>query len=164
MAKGRGRITLAAATLALVVTATFLAAGIDLLLTSRDPDRVSAEERSAMVSLGLPTGSRETGTLALISGVVVVVTSLIGVVVAVGLLARREWAREAGIGLFSILGIILGAVALGGLLADPPAPGAGLGLALAVAQLAVAGLLLTQQTEDDFARAAMARARKRRAG
>lgn len=164
MAKGRGRTTLAAATLALVITATFLATGVDLLLTALDPERVSVEERSSMVSVGLPTGSRETGTSALISGVLVVMVSLVAVIVVVGVLARREWAREAGIGLFSILGIILAAVALGGLLADPPAPGAALGMALAVGQLAVAGLLLAHQTEDDFARAAMARSGKRSAG
>ncbi len=164
MAKGRGRTTLAAATLALVITAAFIAAGLDLLLTALDPDRLGAAERSSMVSLGLPTSSRETSTLALISGVVVVGVSLVAVVVVVGILARREWAREAGIGLFAILGIILGAVALGGLLADPPASGAALGMTLAVGQLAVAGLLLTHQTEDDFARAAMARSGKRRGG
>ncbi len=164
MAKGRGRTTLAAATLALVITAAFIAAGLDLLLTALDPDRLSAAERSSMVSLGLPTSSRETSTLALISGVAVTVVSLVAVVVVVGILSRRDWAREAGIGFFAILGIILGAVALGGLLADPPASGAALGMALAVGQLGVAGLLLTHQTEDDFARAAMARARKRRGG
>lgn len=78
------------------------------------------------------------------------------VVVLLGLVARREWAREGALGVFGLSGLLLLVFALNGLTSDPPGRHAGIGLAAALLVLGVAALTLSPGVRRDVEQRAIA--------
>lgn len=74
------------------------------------------------------------------------------VVVLLGLLTWKEWAREAVLGVFGIGGVLLLVFSINGLTFDPPARGAGVGVLVGVLVLGVAVLAMTRPVQQDFSR------------
>lgn len=147
----RAPLTTAAAVLVLMITAFFVWQGIELV---RFIDgSVDPETRRRMVMTRVGPGS--TTLLAAIGVVILGLCAMTGAF-GVGLLARREWAREGAMFVFGALGGVVLALSVGGLLsgsADAP-----MGLLVGLADAAVTGLLLTGRVADDFDAAAKARA------
>lgn len=110
--------------------------------------------RSAMALTGVGRGST---TILAAFGVLVLALCVMTTVLALGLFARREWAREGATFVFGAFGGIVLVLSIGGLLSgsrDAP-----IGAAVGLADLAVAGLLLTGAVADDFDARAKARQR-----
>ena len=141
-----------AASLTLVITGFFAWQGgtmLRFLDGSVDPGT-----RSAMVLTGVGGGST---TILAAFGILILALCVMTTVLAVGLFARREWAREGALFVFGALGGIVLVLSIGGLLsgsADAP-----VGALVGLADLAVAGLLLTGSVADDFDARAKARRR-----
>ena len=87
--------------------------------------------------------------------------AVVGLLVLVGLVLWRAWAREAALALFGLLGGLLCVVAVAGLAGD--ARNAGAGLAVGVLMLGTAGLAMSPPVCADFDRWRIAgEARERR--
>lgn len=67
-----------------------------------------------------------------------------------GLIAWKEWAREAALGVFGLTGLLLLVFSLNGL--SQGARNGGLGLVVSLLVLGVAGLVLTPGVREDFER------------
>lgn len=120
--------------------------------------RVSGEEfRQQAIAANVAIGATEVavaqGLVALVLGTV----GLVGLGLAAGIAARSDGSREAAIGGFSMVGLLLLLLSVTGLLSDPPGPNSGLGVLVSCAILAVAGLLLLPACGRDFDRARLAR-------
>lgn len=79
-------------------------------------------------------------------GSVVVVSTII----LIGMLLAREWAREAALVIYGVLGMVVLAASLGGLAADPPAPSAWTGILVGIANLTIVALLLMKPSARLF--------------
>jgi drug/metabolite transporter (DMT)-like permease len=122
-----------------------------------DPDRRSAETDELLFGLTPQTANNVTAVTA---GLIFAMSALT-IVMAIGILRRREASRYAAIFVFSIVGAIVFAGSLEGVLADPPMPNAVYGVACGVANAAIVGLLLAPATADDFSEAEHERKRAR---
>lgn len=158
--QGPARTTLAAGLLAILVSIPFLIRGIGSLLVALNPD-VTLGYRRAMVTLGIPASAAEVTTAATIGSVVTLVLTALALLLAAGILRRRQWAREGGLGLFGLFGIVLVLLALQGLTSTPRGPNAVWGLLIGVLNLTIAVLLLRPSTVRDMDRAELARKRAR---
>lgn len=157
----RGTVTLAAATMALAVSAVPLALAVEAALVATG--RASGEAfRQAAVDANLAIGASQVwvaqGIVALVLGAV----GLVGVGLAVGVAARHAGGREAAIGVFGMGGPFVIVISTVGLLSDPPSPGSGQGVLAGLVVLAVAVLLLLPACARDFDRALLARELVRR--
>lgn len=72
------------------------------------------------------------------------------VAVLVGLALWKEWAREAALGVFGLIGALLLLMSLNGLTFDPRPRYAELGVVLSLLVVGVAVLVLTPGVRDDF--------------
>lgn len=134
--------TAGAIVISAALTAPYALQGIRTLLGDRDFETM----REGLVLFGAPAGGESAENASLITGVLVGVAALVALIVILGLVLRREWAREAGIVVFGIFGLVGTLVSVGGMTADPPAPRAGWGLVSGLASLVVVGLLLAPAT------------------
>lgn len=149
----RAPLTTFAAVLALAVTAFFVWQGIGMVQLLDGSVDAETRRRMVMTSVG-----RESTTLLAALGAVVLGLCVMTGALGVGLLARREWAREGAMFVFGAFGGVVLALSIGGLLSgSPDAPE---GLLVGLADATVAGLLLTGAVADDFDAAAKERTRR----
>ena len=92
-------------------------------------------------------GIRVAEGLAAVVSIPVAVSCLI---VLVGLARWKEWAREATLGVFGLIGAFLLLLSLNGLTFDPRPRYAGIGVVLSLLVVGVAVLALTPGVRDDF--------------
>ncbi len=140
--------TAGALLVALVLTVVFGFVAIDSLLGAIYPERLSPSFARMLGSIsetdpGSARGgpaSNASGMIGIIMGSVVVVSAI----TMIGLMFAKEWAREAALVIYGVLGLVVLAASIGGLAADPPAPSAWTGVLVGVANLTIVGLLLTK--------------------
>ena len=148
--------TIAAILIALILTVSFGYIAVESILGALDPDRLGANFGRGVLSAAPAGTTSDAGAAAAnasaIIGVVIGAVVLVSAIVVIGLAFRGEWAREAGLVIYGLLGALTVAVALGGLAADPPAPSAWLGMLTGFANFAVVGLLLAPATARNFKR------------
>jgi hypothetical protein len=144
------------------LTVVFGYVAIDSLLGAIDPTRLDSDFTRSALGMGGVRGTQGIGGAAsnasAIIGIAIGAVVILSVVILVGLVFRQAWAREAGVVIYGLLGLLSIAVSLGGLSADPPAPSAWVGMLNGLANFAVVGLLLTPATAQDFRRKERARA------
>ena len=146
--------TAGAILIALLLTGAFGFIAIDSLLGAVYPERLSPDFARMLGSISeTELGSKSGGPASNASGMVGVIVGFVVIVSAIivtGLLFLQSWAREAGLVIYGVLGLIVLAASLGGLAADPPAPSAWNGVLVGVLNLTVVGLLLTKSTSRAF--------------
>jgi hypothetical protein len=150
--------TIAAGVVGLAVTLPFLYRGVMSGVQAARPDSVDSV-RSSLVQIGVPAMESEASVLYGLMAVVLLIASVTALVLTVGVLLRRGWAREGAIGLFGIFALLALASGLRGITADPPAPNASWALLTGVADVAIVLLLLRRTTVRDFQVAALSRSR-----
>jgi hypothetical protein len=134
--------TVGAIVLSTALTSPYALQGIRTLLGYRDDVR--------LVIAGAPPGQAAAENAALLAGLVAGAASLVATIIIVGLVLRRQWAREAGMAVFGFFGLVATLVSITGLFAEPPAPNADIGLATGLASFVVVALLLARPTGAVF--------------
>jgi hypothetical protein len=113
--------------------------------------------RDGVSSVGIPTsisGLRiAEGFLALVA----LPLAVVGLILTLGLVALRAWAREAAIGVFGLSGAFLALLGVYGLAQDTPGENSLVGLLAGLTVGGVAGLLLSPPCSNDVDRAETAR-------
>ncbi|MEA3511451.1 MAG: hypothetical protein U9R51_08460, partial [Actinomycetota bacterium] len=116
--------TAAAILIASALTVSFGYVAVESLVGALDPDRLGSDfgrGALAFAPAGTATGTANVAANAsAIVGVVIGSVVLVSVVIVVGLIFRGQWAREAGMVIYALLGLLTVAVSFGGLAADPP--------------------------------------------
>lgn len=92
-------------------------------------------------------GIRVAEGLAAVVSIPVAISCLL---VLLGLVRWKEWAREATLGVFGLIGAFLLVLSLNGLTFDPRPRYAGLGVVLSLLVVGVAALALAPGVRDDF--------------
>ncbi|MEA3501930.1 MAG: hypothetical protein U9R47_04085 [Actinomycetota bacterium] len=140
--------------IASVLTVSFGYVAVDSLLGAADPSRLDGEFGRSALSFASAGSGTNAGAVAANASAIVgfVIGSVVGVsvIIVIGLVFRREWARETGLVIYGLLGLLTAAVSVGGLAADPPAPAAWVGVLTSVANFTVVGLLFAPATARDF--------------
>lgn len=147
--------TLGAGLLMLALTAGYTVKGVSSILdvlSTTGPD-------SRAVLLGI--GPEASATLFVVAAALVLVCCALELYLAIGVLRRRESAREGALFLNGAFALITVPLALAGLLAAERGPAAGWGLLTGVANVAVFALLLHSATRSDVSRAEKRRALSR---
>lgn len=148
--------TAAAILIAGLLTAWFGYLSLGSLLGTIDPERLDQGFGRSVLSAAPAGSTADAGGAAAnasaIVGIVIGAIVLLSAITIVGLLFRGEWAGEAGLVIYGLLGFVATAASLGGLAADPPAPSAWGGLLIGLTNFAVVGLLLAPATARDFRR------------
>jgi hypothetical protein len=146
--------TAAAILIAGLLTAWFGYLSLGSLLGALDPERLDQGFGRDVLSAAPAGSTADVGGAAAnasaIVGIVIGAIVLLSAITIIGLLFRGEWAREAGLVIYGLLGFVAIAASLGGLAADPPAPSAWLGVLTGVFDFAIVGLLLAPTTARDF--------------
>jgi hypothetical protein len=123
-------------------------------LGALDPDRLQRDFGRGVLSAASGGSTADAGGAAAnasaIIAVVIGAVVLLSAIIIIGLAFRGEWAREAGLVIYGLLGLVAIAASLGGLAADPPAPSAWLGVFTGLANFTVVGFLLAPATSRDF--------------
>jgi hypothetical protein len=137
--------------IASLLTAWFGYVAVDSVLDAIDPNRIDPTFARGALSFtaGTDTGGAAANASAII-GLVIGIVVLLSTTIVIGLVFRGEWAREAGLVIYGVLGLLASAAAMGGLAADPPAPSAWFGLGVGLANFAIVGLLLAPATARSF--------------
>lgn len=152
------RTTLAAGALVVVSSIPYLVRGIGSILVAMSPN-VDLADRQALVALGIPARAAEASVVASFGAVMTLLLTALALVLAVGILRRRPWAREGAIGLFGLFSIVLILLSIQGLASVPRGPNAGWGMVSGVVNAVIVALLLRPSTIADMERAEMARQR-----
>lgn len=136
------------------LTLAFGYVAVDSLLGAFDPNRLDSNFTRNALGMGASGSSQGAGGAAsnasAIIGVVIGAVVILSLIIIIGLAFRRDWAREAGVVIYGLLGLMSVAVSLGGLSADPPAPSAWVGMLTGLANVAIVVLLLVPPTSRDF--------------
>ena len=136
------------------LTPAFGYVAVDSLLGAFDPGRLDSNFTRSALGMGGTNSAQGVGGAAsnasAISGVVIGAVVILSLIIVIGLAFRRDWAREAGVVIYGLLGLMSIAVSLGGLSADPPAPSAWVGMLTGLANVAIVVLLLVPPTSRDF--------------
>lgn len=144
----RSRHTTAAAVIALLLAAPFGWLAFDLAQLVWGGRSLDAESRAELAQFDL--SAVELGNLFTFGFWMVAILVVYVVVVAVGILRLREWARHAAILTFLFFGLLMIPMAIYGATYDPPSRNAWLGLLVGAGDLSVVVLLLTPRASDDF--------------
>ena len=136
------------------LTLAFGYVAVDSLLGAFDPGRLDSNFTWSALGIGGVNSAQGVGGAAsnasAIIGVVIGSVVILSLIIIIGLAFRRDWAREAGVVIYGLLGLMSIAVSLGGLSADPPAPSAWVGMLNGLANVAIVVLLLVPPTSRDF--------------
>ena len=158
--RAHGTIT-GAVLIASGLTSAFGYVAVDSLLGAFDPERLDSGFTRSALGMGGTTVRRAWGerrqTPPRSSGSSSVLWSSCSLIIIIGLVFRRDWAREAGVVIYGLLGLMSIAVSLGGLSADPPAPSAWVGMLTGLANVAIVVLLMVPPTSRDFRNSGRAR-------
>jgi hypothetical protein len=155
------RTTWAAIGLAVAITIPYLVILVQTIRQIADPDLLSEEALRALVGLGGSPGGDDFGIALTIVAIVIGAVSGLVILVIIGLVGRRQWAREAGFAVFATLGLVSGALGISGMLSTPRPSGAWLGAATGLACASVVVLLMLESTGIEFELADMERRKKR---
>ena len=146
--------TAGAILIALVLTVVFGFMAIDSLLGAIYPERLSPSFARMLGSISeTDPGSARGGPASNASGMIGIVVGsvvMVSAIAMIGLLFAQQWAREAALVIYGVLGIVVLAASIGGLAGDPPAPSAWTGILVGIANLAIVGLLLTRSSARVF--------------
>ena len=164
VAPHRHAVTWSALVLCALVTVALLAAGIRALLRATGVVAIDsyAEIQGGAGQLGLfdeeqlRLGESITAAVALGAGFFCLLLTL-------GLLRSKQWAREGAMGVFGLGGLVLGLLAVSGLSQDPPGPNADLGLVGSLVLFGIAGLVAAPVCRADFERRRRHKEQARRA-
>lgn len=156
--------TVAAGVLMLAVSAPFVVQGVSAALRARSPGAVDAA-RETLVQLSVPAMRNEASQMFGLFAVIFLVVSGLALLLAVGVLARRGWARETALATFGLFALVALASGLRGISADPPGRNAGWAIVVGLVDVAITVLLMLPATARDFQLAEFRRERRRaRAG
>ena len=158
----RSRSTWSLLALAALVTALPILSASRSVLTATGvldaaPERVV---RGGVVGFGTVNDERGIRIAEGFAAVVSVPVALTCLIVLLGLLTWREWAREATLGVFGLGGLLLLVFSLNGL--SQGGPRAGVGVAGSLLVLGVAALALSPGVRDDFERRRLQKALRER--
>jgi len=137
-----------------VLTALPVASAVQSLLRVAgvlDVDREAAI-RNGLSAVGLFGDERGLRIAEGFAAGVTVPVSLTALAVLYGLVTRREWAREAALGVFGLVGAGLLVLSLAGATADPPGRNAGWGVLGSLLVLGVAALAVSPPVRRDWER------------
>lgn len=148
-----------AGVLILVVTAVFVAIGVDQARQALDPSLVDRETYLASIGLGL--NPEESQNLTGFTAIVVLLLCALTAIEGIGVLARRPGLRLAAIGTFIAFVAVTLPLAVAGLFAEDPSGSVLVGLLIGVVDAIVVYLLAHGQTVLAFDRAAKERDRAR---
>ena len=150
----------AAIALASGITIPYLALFIQSVRAVIDPESVPRELLLELASLGASTqGDQAWIAFSYLAAIVGAVT-LVVILVIVGLIARRQAAREAAFAVFGGIALVAGLAGIGSLIGGSPSSGTLLGAVTAVVFVGVIVLLSLQSTSIDFELAEMERQRR----
>ncbi|MPZ87635.1 MAG: hypothetical protein GEU81_06075 [Nitriliruptorales bacterium] len=152
------RTTLAAGALVVAVSIPYVIRGIGSILVAMNP-AMDLGDRQTLVALGIPARGAEASTVATFGAVMTLLLAVLALILAAGILRRRQWAREGAIALFGLFSIVLILLSIQGLASVPRGPNAGWGMVSGVANAVIVALLLRPSTAADMERAEMARQR-----
>lgn len=124
------------------VTSVLKAAGV----VGVEDDAVVADNLGA-VGFFDERGIRVAEGFAAVVSIPVAISCLI---VLLGLVLWKEWAREAALGVFGLIGAFLLILSLNGLTFDDPPRYAGLGVVVSLLVVGVAAMVLTPGVRNDF--------------
>ncbi|MGB5168787.1 MAG: hypothetical protein WBO84_09430 [Acidimicrobiia bacterium] len=143
------------------LTLAFGYVAVDSLLGAFDPERLDSNFTRSALGMGGANSAQGVGGAAsnasAIIGIVIGAVVILSLIIIIGLAFRRDWAREAGVVIYGLLGLMSIAVSLGGLSADPPAPSAWVGMLTGLANVAIVVLLMVPPTSRDFRNSQRAR-------
>lgn len=154
------RSTVAAGVLMLGVSAPFVVQGLEAAFQAADQDSL-ASVRETLVTFGAPAQQAEATALFVLFAVVFLVVSGVALLVSVGVLLRRSWAREGALGLFGLFAVLALASGLRGIAAEPPGRNAEWAIVVGLVNAVIVALLLAPSTVRDFQVAEMRRSRRR---
>lgn len=159
----RGRSTWSLLGLTALVTALPVLSAARSVLTALGVLEVDAPSlRGGLVGFGLVNDDRSARVAEGFAALVSVPVALTCLIVLGGLLTWKEWAREAALGVFGLIGLLLLVFSLNGLTQDPPGQNAGIGVAGSLLVLAVAALAMSPGVRDDFERRRLQKALRER--
>jgi lipoprotein signal peptidase len=161
MARSVSRTRWLAIALAVAITIPYLAIFIQTIRAIRDPESVSREMLRELASLGAMTQGDQVGIAFSYLAAIVGAVTLVVVLIIVGLVVRRQAAREAAFAVFGTFALISGLAGIGTLIGRSPSSGSWLGAGTAAACLGVIILLALGSTSRDFELAEMERGRRR---
>jgi len=138
----------------------FSLVGVQSLLGGLDPGRIDEESRNAAIGLGIPASLRDLGAVWTLSGLVMLVFGLVSAIALIGVAMRRPGSREAALGIYAALAIVMIPLGIGGLMAKPPTADAPMGVLVGLLAAAVVALLAVPATSRAFDEAELARQRK----
>ena len=156
--RGRASTTTAAGVLMLLLTAGFGATAALTIVTAVAHQGPNADAISMQIA------PEATKTLFVTAGSIVLVTCAMELYLAIGVLRRKEAAREGALFMAGALAVISLAIGTAGLLADNAASGALWGVLTGLANVVVFALLWHPSTRSDVSRAEHVRQRRRPMG
>lgn len=154
--------TVAAGALMLVVSAPFLVQGVSAALRAASPEALDLA-RETLVTIDVPAMQDEASNLFGLFALIFLAFSALGVLLGVGVLLRRAWARETGLAVFGFFALVALGSGLRGMNADPPGRNAGWAVLVGLVDIAIVALLAMPATARDL-RLAEHRRERRRAG
>lgn len=128
-----------------LLTTPFLYESARLILGYGSENEFRGASALAYVLTGSEGGSDV--TVFRMMGILEGVPALLAALLLVGVAFRREWARESGAVVFSVLGVVATFVSLGGV-GNSRAPHAVEGFVVGLVSFVVAGLLMVKPTAD----------------
>jgi hypothetical protein len=161
MTRPVSRTRWAAIALALAITIPYLAIFIQSIRAIIDPESVSREMLRELASLGAMTEGAQAWIAFFYLAIVVGAVTLLVLLIIVGLVVRRQAAREAAFAVFGAIALVAGLAGIGTLIGGSPSKGSWLGAATAAACLGIVALLALRSTAVDFELAEMERQRPR---
>jgi hypothetical protein len=161
MARSESRTTWLAIALAVAITIPYTVIFAQTIRAIVDPNSVPQEMLRELASLGLLTQGDEAGIAFFYLAITVGAVNLVVLAVIVGLIARRQAAREAAFAVFGTIAVIAGLAGIGGLVRGRSPGGSWLAAVTALACSAVVTLLALETTGTAFELAEMRRRRGR---
>ncbi|HUU61619.1 MAG TPA: hypothetical protein VMX37_04480 [Acidimicrobiia bacterium] len=160
MARSESRTTWLAIALAVAISVPYAVIFAQTIRAVVDPNSVPQEMLRELASLGLLTQGDEAAFAFFYLAIVVGAVSLVVLAVIVGLIARRQAAREAAFAVFGTIAVVAGLAGIGGLVKGRSPGGSWLAASTALACSAVVILLALQSTATAFELAEMRRHRR----
>ena len=145
----------------MLVCIPFIVNGFDLYELIVEPSTADPEIRQALILSGNATGESQLRNFAIFGAVVTLGLCVLSLVLAGGLLRRRQSFQVAAALTFTILGLIALGSSASGLTSDPPAENAKIGLLVGLMDVGIVICLLMPSTQDDIQHAEWVRARRK---
>jgi hypothetical protein len=155
---GRADPARVAGALILALTALFTAVGVERALAAIDPSREARGTVLAAFAFGLSPEAAQ--NLTAIAAILVLAASLLGAVLGVGVLLRREAVRHAAIGTFAVFAAVMLPLSIAGVLSGRPTGTTWVALGVGIADAVIVYLLSKPETKRAFELADRSRQRR----